>query len=650
MVRPACCVAIVVSLCANLSAEVTARDLYQTIRQDDLQRLQSFLAAETAVDLRDTRGNTPLMHAAAIGSIQAMHVLLKAGADVNAKNGLDATPLVWCAADAEKAKLLIDRGAQVNVRTKMGRTPLMMAASHPGSAATVKLLLDKGADVTVADVRGHTALVDAARTDNTEAVRLLLEHKSDVNAADFIGLTALANAAAHSNLPMMRMLLDKGANVNAAIKREIKVRNGVIAVANVTPLMTAVARSTPETVRLLLDRGADVKRQDIRGMTPLMLAVASDVANPEVVRLLLDKGSDPGVKSVDGETALDWAKKFGDSRILGMLGGRMSENKPEIRPVAASVKDARAAIERTMPLLTSSSKEYFKMSGCSGCHHQHVIGMAVPAAARKGIPVDQSFGETQMQIMKSEVMGTREALLQDIFISVDGLAFTMLGMGEQNYPPDELTDAMVSAISARQNEDGSWLHIPLVRPPLEDSQFVLSALSIRTLQRYSIPARKKELDARIAKARTWLAANKPHAPYERAFQVMGLEWAGADRGVAERAVTELRRLQRPDGGWPQLTTLPSDAFGTAVALYALRQARTPASDAAFKRGVQFLLSTQKTDGSWHVRSRAPKVQPYVQSGFPYDHDQWISTAATAWAVTALAEAIEPVSQSAAVVR
>jgi hypothetical protein len=240
--------------------------------------------------------------------------------------------------------------------------------------------------------------------------------------------------------------------------------------------------------------------------------------------------------------------------------------------------------------------------------------------------------------------------LQDVFISVDGLAFTMLGMGEQNYASDDLTDAMVSAIAARQNEDGSWLHIPLVRPPLEDSQFVLSALSVRTLQRYSIPARKKELAERIAKARTWLAAANPHVPYERAFQILGLEWSGADRATVEGALRELRRLQRRDGGWPQLTTLPSDAFGTAVALYALRQTGTPPTDPAYKRGVQFLLANQKSDGSWHVPSRAPKVQPYFQSGFPHDHDQWISTAATAWAVTALAEAVEPTPDSAALMR
>jgi len=51
--------------------------------------------------------------------------------------------------------------------------------------------------------------------------------------------------------------------------------------------------------------------------------------------------------------------------------------------------------------------------------------------------------------------------------------------------------------------------------------------------------------------------------------------------------------------------------------------------------VRYLLTTQLDDGSWHVRSRAPKFQPYFESGFPHGQDQWISSAATAWASMAL---------------
>jgi hypothetical protein len=46
------------------------------------------------------------------------------------------------------------------------------------------------------------------------------------------------------------------------------------------------------------------------------------------------------------------------------------------------------------------------------------------------------------------------------------------------------------------------------------------------------------------------------------------------------------------------------------------------------------------NGSWHVHSRAVKFQPYFQSGFPFDHDQWISAVATAWATMALAPQVD----------
>ena len=61
----------------------------------------------------------------------------------------------------------------------------------------------------------------------------------------------------------------------------------------------------------------------------------------------------------------------------------------------------------------------------------------------------------------------------------------------------------------------------------------------------------------------------------------------------------------------------------------------PASDPAVQRGTAFLLRTQADDGTWHVKSRAMKIQPYFESGFPYGHDQWISQAGTAWASIAL---------------
>jgi ankyrin repeat protein len=120
---------------------------YQAIRNNDLSSLRS-LAKTSDVNVKDQRESTPLMYAAAYGSIDAMKLLVEAGADVNAKNTFDVTALMWCANDLAKVRLLVEKGANVNARSKQGRTPLLIAAAHDRNSAVVKLLIDKSADIT----------------------------------------------------------------------------------------------------------------------------------------------------------------------------------------------------------------------------------------------------------------------------------------------------------------------------------------------------------------------------------------------------------------------------------------------------------------------------------------------------------------------
>jgi N-acyl-D-amino-acid deacylase len=66
-----------------------------------------------------------------------------------------------------------------------------------------------------------------------------------------------------------------------------------------------------------------------------------------------------------------------------------------------------------------------------------------------------------------------------------------------------------------------------------------------------------------------------------------------------------------------------------------------AENPVYTKGLNYLLTTQADDGSWHVRSRSIWLQPYFESGFPYGLHQWISTAGTAWATMALSMATTP---------
>jgi hypothetical protein len=124
----------------------------------------------------------------------------------------------------------------------------------------------------------------------------------------------------------------------------------------------------------------------------------------------------------------------------------------------------------------------------------------------------------------------------------------------------------------------------------------------------------------------------PSNGQEECDRLIGLWLTGSSNKDLYAAAQSLLKRQQVDGGWAQNVNLQPDAYGTSVALYSLAKAGVlKASDTQYGRGVAYLLRTQYPDGSWFVRSRAPKLQPYFKSGFPYDHDQWISASATAYA-------------------
>jgi hypothetical protein len=154
---------------------------------------------------------------------------------------------------------------------------------------------------------------------------------------------------------------------------------------------------------------------------------------------------------------------------------------------------------------------------------------------------------------------------------------------------------------------------------------------------YAIPAREQEFAQMIERARAWLVKTKPVTAEDHSMRLAGLYWAGASQADIKQAARSLLELQRPDGGWGGNPHMKSDAFATGVALTSLIESSAiTTTDSAFRSGVDYLLSTQFPDGSWYMRSRSIKFQPYFDSGFPFGHDQWISTAATAWAAQAIA--------------
>jgi ankyrin repeat protein len=103
--------------------------------------------------------------------LEIVKLLMKAGAEMEAKDSNGLTPLMYAASRAyvtSIAKYLIERGAAINASSANGDTPLMLAV-RSGNHETIKMLLAAGAGTTMKNKDGMTAS-DFSSDDETTAI------------------------------------------------------------------------------------------------------------------------------------------------------------------------------------------------------------------------------------------------------------------------------------------------------------------------------------------------------------------------------------------------------------------------------------------------------------------------------------------------
>jgi Protein of unknown function (DUF1592)/Protein of unknown function (DUF1587)/Protein of unknown function (DUF1595)/Ankyrin repeats (3 copies)/Ankyrin repeats (many copies) len=129
---------------------------------------------------------------------------------------------------------------------------------------------------------GELRLVDAARSEDWQAVRTLVNQRADVNIRSHDGGTALLWAAHWNDLDTADLLIRAGANANAS--NDLRM----------TPLSRACTNGSAVLVERLLKAGADPNAPIATGETPLMTCAGSGSA--DTVRMLIASGADVNAK------------------------------------------------------------------------------------------------------------------------------------------------------------------------------------------------------------------------------------------------------------------------------------------------------------------------------------------------------------------
>ncbi|KAF6788771.1 ankyrin repeat protein [Colletotrichum sojae] len=193
--------------------------------------LQKLLELKVDIEVRDSRGRTPLLCCVEEGGAEALKMLRRFGADFGVKDrgGTPALHLAVRRADVDTLRYLLncDHAAaqavpngstlDIEARDARGRTALWYSASCM-TLDTLQMLLDHGANPEAKDNNGQTMLFTAAGTDRPEVVRHLLTQAAldrnipDIEARDTKGNTALWHNASRGNLGMLQILLEYGAD------------------------------------------------------------------------------------------------------------------------------------------------------------------------------------------------------------------------------------------------------------------------------------------------------------------------------------------------------------------------------------------------------------------------------------------------------
>lgn len=294
------------------------------IKEENLDFVKLFV--ESGININPTKGShTPLMCAAMSKSGKCLDYLLNSGADINALDHSQSSPLILACSFynsdlPQVIELLIDHGANVNHQDNSGWSALFTAV-HNKKIESAKILIEHRADINANAKTGESIFRRAMAQSLFEIVRLLLIKGAilDLSETDLEDLYIEAcRECDDKDFYFINLLESKGLDLKRSYKKYRKISSGYQA------LHQSVQSNKLNLVKYLISKGVNVNEYEQEKYFDSVLNCACRHGYVDIVAYLLSVGADLQVKNSGNEPAILQARLSNDftafSQILSLAG------------------------------------------------------------------------------------------------------------------------------------------------------------------------------------------------------------------------------------------------------------------------------------------------------------------------------------------
>lgn len=178
--------------------------------------------AEDAAEISQEEADQRLLAAAQDGDADAAALALRAGADLEARNHLQQTPLLLASAHdrVDVARLLVALGADPDALDHQHDTPWLVTGVT-GSVAMLEALLPADPDMTIPNRYGGLSPIPAGERGHAEYIARVITTGVDLDHVNDLGWTALLEAVIFGDgsqryVDIVTALADAGADIGIA--------------------------------------------------------------------------------------------------------------------------------------------------------------------------------------------------------------------------------------------------------------------------------------------------------------------------------------------------------------------------------------------------------------------------------------------------